>query len=746
MDFYVIVVGILFALAIFDLINGVSNDACNFLNSAIGSKAFSVRRVMIIAALGIFVGATFSDGMMDVARHGIFQPQYFYFEEIMAICIGMMLSDVILLDIFNTFGMPTSTTVSMVFDLLGGSFAISMLKIIKSGGMYSIGMLINTEKALSVIFAIFVSVALAFTTGLLVQYIARLLFTFAYKSRMKYFIGIFGGLSFTSIAYFILFKGFSGSMHVLPAALTNDTTQLLLIFLVGFTVFSHILYLLRVNVFKVIVGCGTFSLALSFAGNDLVNFIGVPLAGLSAFQAYSASGLAPDAILMTALQSSEKGQGWILTLAGLVMVLALTFSKKTKKVLNTSVSLSAQGVSEELFGTNPVARAIVRWTHSVSETMVSVVPAPVRRWINARFDDSKLHLEGDGAAFDLIRASVNLMLASLLIAGGTSLKLPLSTTYVTFMVAMGSSLADRAWGRESAVYRITGVLSVIGGWFITAFAAFFSCFLVTLVVYFGGIPVIIILFGIVVFILVRSSLRFKAKEEAKDDSAERFRTIMRTEEGAEVLRLVREHHTQEWGWFLVWAEDSYRDVVTGFLEEDLDLLRFIDQKVEDEKKHIKRLKRQGSLCSRKMNTEDSVSKRFFLYQANDFAGDLVFSMEQICEPCLQHVDNHFTPLDKKQTVMLMEIMPLIRDFIEDCARMVLNVKYDNYKDLAERGREIGSKIVDVRKAEMETVKTIKSNSRGDLVYLTILYESKALVDCALYLTKASRKLMTEEPS
>ena len=221
---------------------------------------------------------------------------------------------------------------------------------------------------------------------------------------------------------------------------------------------------------------------------------------------------------------------------------------------------------------------------------------------------------------------------------------------------------------------------------------------------------------------------------------------MRTEDGSEVLRLVQEHHTQEWGWFLVWAEDSYRDVVTGFLEEDLDLLRSIDQKVEDEKKHIKRLKRQGSLCSRKMNTEDSVSKRFFLYQANDFAGDLVFSMEQICEPCLQHVDNHFTPLDKKQTAMMMEIMPLIRDFVEDCARMVLNVKYENYKDLAERGREIGAKIVDVRKTEMQTVKSIKSNSRGDLVYLTILYESKALVDCALYLTKASRKLMTEEPS
>ena len=746
MEFYVIVVGILFALAIFDLIVGVSNDACNFLNSAIGAKAFSFKKIMFIAALGIFVGASFSDGMMDIARHGIFQPQYFYFDEVIAICIGVMITDVILLDIFNSFGMPTSTTVSLVFDLLGGSFALSLVKILKSGGELSFGMLINTEKALSVIFAIFVSVALAFTVGFIVQYIARLLFTFGYQSRMKYFIGLFGGLSLTSIVYFIFFKGLKHSVLALPASIADHSSLVFIFCFVGFTILSHILYLLKINVFKIIVAAGTFSLALAFAGNDLVNFIGVPLAGLSAFQAYSASGLAPNEILMTALQGSEKGQGWILTLAGLVMVLALVFSKKTKKVTETSVSLSSQGVTDELFGTNPVARAVVRWTHSVSETCASYIPKFIRNGVNSRFDDSKLHLEADGAAFDLIRASVNLMLASLLIAGGTSLKLPLSTTYVTFMVAMGSSLADRAWGRESAVYRITGVLSVIGGWFLTAFAAFFSCFVVTMIVFFGGIPMIILFFGIVVFILVKSSLRFKKKEEVKDDSAERFRTIMRTEDGSEVLRLVQEHHTQEWGWFLVWAEDSYRDVVTGFLEEDLDLLRSIDQKVEDEKKHIKRLKRQGSLCSRKMNTEDSVSKRFFLYQANDFAGDLVFSMEQICEPCLQHVDNHFTPLDKKQTAMMMEIMPLIRDFVEDCARMVLNVKYENYKDLAERGREIGAKIVDVRKTEMQTVKSIKSNSRGDLVYLTILYESKALVDCALYLTKASRKLMTEEPS
>ncbi len=743
MDFYVLVVGALFTLAAFDIVNGVSNDASNFLGSAVGSKAFTFKTIIIIAAFGIFVGATFSNGMMDVARHGIFQPKYFYFDEIIAICVGMMLTDVILLDVFNTFGMPTSTTVSMVFDLLGGTFAISILKIVKSDGMYSLGQLINTAKALSVIFAIFVSVALAFSAGLIVQYISRMLFTFGYKARMKYFIGLFGGAAMSAMVYFVIFRGLKGSVLALPPSVHQYALEVVLVSFVFFGLLSYLLYLLKINAFKMIVAFGTFSLALSFAGNDLVNFIGVPLTGLSAFQSYAGSGQAPDHALMTVLMSSEKSQWWILSLAGVVMIFALAFSKKTRKVLNTSVSLASQGSADELFGTSPVARAIVRWTHSIAETLVSVVPAPVRKWVNSRFDDNKLQLEGDGAAFDLIRASVNLVLAGLLISLGTSFQLPLSTTYVTFMVTMGTSLADRAWGRESAVYRITGVLSVIGGWFITAFAAFCSCFVITLGAYLGGIPVILLFFVIDLTIIIRSHIRFHKKSEEKNDSAERFRAIMKAEDGAEVLRLLQEHQTQEWGWFLVWAEDSYRDIITGFTDEDLDLLRSVNQKIQEEKDHVKLLKSQGTLCSRKMISENSVVKRFFLYQANDFASDLVFSMQQICEPCLQHVDNHFTPPEKYQQDILLELMPQIRDFIEDCARTVLNRKYDNYKDLAERGREIGGRIVDIRKTELYTIKGDESNTRADMVYLTVLYESKAIMDCALYLVKASRKLMTD---
>ena len=744
MDIYVIIIGMLFTLAVFDLVNGVSNDASNFLNSAVGSRAFGFKFLIAIAAAGILIGASCSSGMMDVARHGIFQPEHFTFAEIISICAGAMLTDVVLLDIFNLLGLPTSTTVSMVFELLGGTFSLSLIKLNRGAAGLHLGDLVNTEKALSVIIAIFTSVAIAFVFGWLVQWISRALFTFRYKSRERYFIAIFGGLSLAAIFYFVLFQGLKGSALSIPAVLTQNKLMTFCGSFVFFALLSELLFLLKRNVLKLIVAAGTFSLALSFAGNDLVNFIGVPLAGLSAFISYSNSGLPADQVLMTALCGSEKSLWWILSLAGVIMAISLATSKKARGVMQTSVSLSSQSSSEELFGTSPIARAVVRYADSVSSIVTGIVPARMRRFLRNRFDVRNLHLEESDAAFDLLRASVNLMLASILISLGTFLKLPLSTTYVTFMVAMGTSLADKAWGRETAVYRITGVLSVIGGWFFTAFAAFVCAFIVSGIVFLGGIPVALLLFALVVCFIIRSSIRYRKKSAEKNSSAEEFHAIIEEKDPTKVLPLVRKHYAEGWGWYLVFVEDSVHDTLQALAHDDLDTLRYVRQKMKEEYKTLHRLRKEGFACSQKMTVDDSLAKKFFLYQANDFAMSLYFSLERAFKPCLNHVDNHLTPLSLKQKNIILEIASEMRDVIEDSARMVLESDYTEFENLKNRIRSAGAKIVSIRKETMQ--KNIAENQNVasvNLLFLTVLYECRAILDATIYLTKSSKKMMTD---
>ena len=513
--FYLFLVIFLFVLAIVDLSVGVSNDAVNFLNSAIGARAASFKVIIAIAAVGVFVGAALSNGMMDIARHGIYQPQHFYFSEIMCILAAVMLTDVVLLDIFNSLGMPTSTTVSMVFELVGGTVAIALVKIASSSGALQLGDLLNTEKAFTVILGIFLSVAIAFFFGVIVQYLSRILFSFNYKKSSKYFIGLFGGLAATSIIYFMLIKGLKTSSFMtgeFKDMVYANTGMIVLGCMVFFTILMQVLHWLKVNVFKVVILMGTFALALAFAGNDLVNFIGVPLAGYSSYMDLMAQGgtTTTDTFLMTSLLGPAQTPWYFLVGSGIVMVIALATSKKAQNVVKTSLDLSRQSDGEESFGTSPVARVLVRNCSNISATILSIVPTPVKNWIDSRFDQSEMIMD-DKASFDLVRASVNVVLSGLLIALGTSLKLPLSTTYVAFMVAMGTSLADRAWGRESAVYRITGVLSVIGGWFITAGAAFTICFIVALLIYWGGIPALVAMIGLAIYSLVRSHFAYKAK-------------------------------------------------------------------------------------------------------------------------------------------------------------------------------------------------------------------------------------------
>jgi len=490
---YLVLVAVLFALAISDLIVGVSNDAVNFLNSAIGSKAASIKVVMALAALGVLVGAVFSSGMMEIARKGIFHPEMFSFSEIIVIFIAVMVTDVILLDTFNTFGLPTSTTVSIVFELLGAAVAVSIVKISGNADqtMAELGTYINTSKALAIISGILLSVVIAFSVGAIIQYFARLLFTFQYKKNLKFFGALFGGLSLTVITYFMLIKGIKGASFMDVATkdyITDNALFLLSISFVGWTFVLQMLYwLFNVNPLKIVVLAGTFSLAMAFAGNDLVNFIGVPLGGLQAYDLFSAvPGADPDTFMMTGLTGKAQSPTWILLLAGVVMMITLYTSSKAKAVVKTSVDLSRQGEGSERFESSFMSRMVVRSAKNLNSSISRVLPQGVRNSIDNRFQAPDEPVEGVPVAFDLIRASSNLVVASILIAIGTSLKLPLSTTYVTFMVAMGTSLADRAWGRDSAVYRITGVLSIIGGWFFTAFAAFTLAFLMALLFTFGG--------------------------------------------------------------------------------------------------------------------------------------------------------------------------------------------------------------------------------------------------------------------
>ena len=743
--FYLGIVIFLFLLAIFDLVVGVSNDAVNFLNSAIGAKAAPFKAIMCIAAIGIFVGASLSNGMMDIARHGIYQPEHFYFTEIMCILIAVMLTDVVLLDMFNSLGMPTSTTVSLVFELLGGTFALSIIKI---AGDHSLefGQLLNTDKALSVILAIFVSVAIAFFFGTVVQYIARLIFTFNYKKQMKYFAAIFGGIAITTIIYFVLISGLKESSFMTPENklwIKENTGPLILYCFIGSTILMQIFQWIHINVFKVIVLMGTFVLALAFAGNDLVNFIGVPLAGYSSFIDFSSqSGADPDTYLMTSLMGSAHTPWYFLVSAGLVMVIALFTSKKAHNVVKTSVDLSRQEEGEEAFGTSPVARVIVRLSSSVNSSLSNIVPDKIKRWIDARFNTDDAIL-AEGAAFDLIRASVNLVLAGFLIAMGTALKLPLSTTYVAFMVAMGSSLADRAWSRESAVYRITGVLSVIGGWFITAGAAFFICFFVTTIIHFGGTIAIIAFIGLAIFSLIRSQLVYK-KALTKQKGDPTVQKLMSSHDTQEALSLLRKHTRDELGAILEVASQTFDKTVNSFMSESYRGLRKAMNLIDDEKDHIKKVKRIGTLGVAHLDNNTAIEKGLYYYQGNDFISEVIYSIGRICEPCLEHTDNNFNPLQEAQKEEFKHISKGITDFLEQARNIILQNDYTNFEEAISTANHLINSLAQLKRAELKRIQGQTGSLKVSMVYLTMIQEAQNVVAYTSNLLKVSRKFQVEE--
>lgn len=735
----------LFVLAVFDLMVGVSNDAVNFLQSAIGAKVAKFKTILTIAAIGIFAGAAMSNGMMEVARNGVFHPSFFSFQDVMFIFLAVMASDIVLLDIFNTLGMPTSTTVSMVFELLGGTFALALMKVAGDPSLH-VADLMNTSKALTMIMAIFVSVAIAFVVGAFVQYISRTLFTFVYKNNsLKWKIGIFGGLAFTAIIYFMLIKGLGNVSFISDAThewINTHSWTICGICFVVTAVLSQVLFALKVNVFKILVLTGTFALAMAFAGNDLVNFIGVPLAGYASFQDYSANAGGDAAgYMMDSLNGPAHTPVLFLIAAGLIMVISLATSKKAFNVVKTSVDLARQDAGDEMFGSSKMARVLVRFSTNTASALSELVPNGVKRWFAKRFDNENVVLP-QGAAFDEIRATVNLVVSSLLIALGTSLTLPLSTTYVTFMVAMGSSLADKAWGRESAVFRITGVISVIGGWFITAGAAFILCFLVALAMSLGGLTMASILIALSIVLLVRSNIKYKKKQaEEKGDVV--FNQMITSEDNAETLRLLTQHIRQGQSRFLDFVNVNYLNVTEGFISEDLSRLQKAESAMRKERQELKQRRRKEMLGLRRIDPGVAIEKSTWFHLGVNSCEDMLYSLRRICDPCEEHIDNSFVPLEKDR---IKEFLPLRDTLLYLLKRAVVVISTENYTDsdkLREQCEEFKSCLSSTRQGQIERMQTSKENITVSYVYLNLLQETHEIASSLQHLLRASKHFAKE---
>lgn len=747
--FYLILVIVLFALAISDLIVGVSNDAVNFLNSAIGAKAASFKVIMLIAALGVLVGATFSSGLMEVARKGIFHPGEFYFSEIMIIFLAVMITDVILLDAFNTFGLPTSTTVSIVFELLGGAVAISLLKIYASSeSIADLGKYINSEKALAIITGILLSVVIAFSIGALVQYIARLAFTFNYKKNMKYYGALWGGIAITVITYFMLIKGSKGASFMTDdakAMIQDNTWTIVIVSLLFWTILLQVLSMVskKFNILKTIVLIGTFALAMAFAGNDLVNFIGVPLAGYESFLEFQRSGVQADNFLMTALSGKIKTDTYLLLIAGLIMVVTLYKSKKARSVVTTSLDLSRQDEGSERFNSTLFSRILVRQTRAAARGVNHLIPAPVRNKMEQRFDFEKVkesnikQQEKDAISFDMIRASVNLVVASILIAFGTSLKLPLSTTYVTFMVAMGTSLADGAWGRESAVYRVTGVLSVIGGWFLTALSAFTVSFIIAMIIFYGKMPAVIVLVLFAAFVVFRTHALHKKREAKKSERNNEIASEEKIDNGNIVTK--SSHTVAE---ILREVPDTFFSVIKGLANEDLRKLRKKSRQAAELNKKAKYLKDNVHVTIDRFE-EDSIETGHYYVQVLDFLREITRSVHFIAKSATTHVDNNHKGLLPEQVEELNRLNTKVTELYDEILVCIEEHRFTEIDNILTIQGEIVKMIDQVNKKQIKRIKNHEAGTKNSLMYMGILSEMKAILFHTINLLKSQRDFIVE---
>lgn len=744
---YLCIVIFLLCLAVFDLFVGVSNDAVNFLQSAVGARVATFRTVLIIASVAVVLGAVLSSGMMDIARHGIMMPARYSFHEVMTVFLAVMVTDVIILDVFNSLGMPTSTTVSLVFELLGGAFMISTLKIMGDPSL-DYGMLLNSDKALSVIIAIFVSVAISFVVGMIVMWISRVVFTFNYKKHSRYAIAIFGGISFTVLAYFIFMKGVGNSPYVSESVrdYINSNINLLLIYtFIGSTIVMEVLHLCRVDIFKFVVLMGTFGLAMAFAGNDLVNFIGVPLAGLASYQDYAANahGAGVDTFMMKSLMESAKTPPFYLMAAGIIMIVAMGTSKKAQNVIKTSVDLARQDEGDEMFGSSKAARAIVRFCQWGVESVAHIFPASLRNWINSRFNANEVELVDDKAAFDVVRAAVNLVIASMLITFGTNHKLPLSTTYVTFMVAMGSSLADRAWSRESAVFRVTGVLSVIGGWFITAGVAFITCSLVALTMWYGGIVLQVGFMVLVIYLLWHSNQQYKKKKEQEAKDEDSFRLMMRTRDPELVWDMLQKRVSSTQCNMNHYALDMFNKIMDGFTGQNARELGRCRKSLHKEQDNLKKYRRQEMLGLKKSPQDIAIERNTWFHLGANSDQQFIYCLRRMLEPVREHVDNNFNPIPEEYIHEFQPVRQKVNDLMHMTQEMISNGKYDDYRDILSEADLCRDELSTLRKGLIDHIQQSSGTQmlQVSLVYLNILQETDEFLNIMRHQLRAAKKFI-----
>ena len=729
-NIYILMIAALAILAIADLVVGVSNDAVNFLNSAIGSKAVSFKTIMIVASLGVAFGALSSSGMMEVARKGIFMPSEFYFNEIMIIFMAVMITDILLLDFFNTLGMPTSTTVSIVFELLGAAVVMSLIKISTSDSqtIADLGQYINTAKATEIILGILLSVVVAFSIGAFVQYNTRLLLTFNFEQKAKWVSALFGGIAATAITYFILIKGLKGASFVSGDFKLFISENAMIIVALSFIFWTALCSLItavfKMSVYKFIIIIGTFAIAMAFAGNDLVNFIGVPIAAWQSYEAWVASGVPATEFSMEVMSKKVPTPSLLLFLAGLVMVLTLWFSKKAKRVLKTSLDLSNQDSVKERFESNFLSRGIVRFSTVISKYHGTILPKKVQDKIEKQFEKPKVLKLVDKhqelPAFDMVRASVNLMVASILISIATSMKLPLSTTYVTFMVAMGTSLADRAWGRESAVYRVAGVLNVIGGWFFTAFSAFVAAGIVAFLIHWNVKVMIPVLLLLVVLLLVRSYLSYKKKSTSVVDPKS-----LKKYESSTVQGIISES-ADNISNVVSRTNKIYSDVLKGLAKEDVKALKKSRKGVDKLDTEIEEL-RDNIFYFIKNLDETSVRGSSFYITILAYLTDMTQSLDFISKKSYKHINNNHKKLKFNQIKDLQEIDDSLDGLLVEIEEVFNSRKFERISYVLSRKQELISLISDKITTQIDRTRTEEESPKNTSLYFNILLETKDLV-------------------
>ena len=734
-NIYLLMLIALAVLAILDIVVGVSNDAINFLNSAIGSKAISLRTIMIVASLGIFIGAVFSSGMMEVARKGIFNPGEFFFDEIMVIFMAVIITDILLLDFFNTLGLPTSTTVSIVFNLLGASVVMSLFKILdsESQSLADIGTYINTEKAITIISGILLSVLIAFSVGAIVQWVSRVIFTFQFEKKVKNFGALFGGIALTSITYFIFIKGLKGTPYYSDMSGFLKSNEILIV-AIAFLILTSFSFLFQKisqkSILLVIILVGTFGLALAFAGNDLVNFIGVSMAAYHSYEAWSISGIDPSLFSMESLDKKVPAEPLLLFIAGGIMVVTLWFSKKAKTVAETEIGLSRQHDTHEKFKPNLFSRILVNLFFKVSSTIGSIMPESITNKIEMSFESNKTFLINkdqsvDAPAFDMIRASVNLMVAGILISIATAMKLPLSTTYVTFMVAMGTSLADRAWGRESAVYRVAGVVNVIGGWFLTALGAFIASGVVVFFISLDKVTMIPVLLLLTIILLVRSFLKHKRKEtqishkELKMSESNTVQGII-LESADNIVNVISR------------AKKLYAGILKGLSSQDVNMLKKRKKGVVKLDGEIENLRDNIFFLIKNLD-ETSVRGSSFYISVLAYLTDIAQSVEFISKKSYKHVNNQHEKLMFKQYKDLMEIDDRLNLMYSEIIEIFNAKRFERISIVLAQRQEIMGLISEKIEAQIDRTRLEESSPKNTTLYFNILLETKDLVNSTMNL-------------